>query len=750
MNTPTMTEPEKPAHKPSDPPLIDVYKNAQSPEPYGSVTLEDFHDAIVKGEYKEDVAKLREMLSNGDKDGYAKAKRNLECVSLSGTCDGRRAKAVEETRFTHSGYMQVDFDAADNIGWDVADIREILRAEPRICQSFVTPSGDGVKGVALVPRDPATHAACFVAIREHFARHNLVVDEACKDPVRLCFVSHDPQAWLDLTRTEMFLPALTPSQQPQEIGEDNRPSAGLVLRLRDEAFPLPPESGIHQWLMISAWWCRIHDMTSDDTIAKLQAYDGSLRRRYQPNEVQHAVDKVFSAKRDSDWRVEQDVAAILNPPAGSTLTEYHPDDIFFDQPAGKYLIRVNNAYHLHGKQSPVVTGLTRYLAKEITDPKQLAATVRATLKDRELDGGVQWSGRIAGHQQGMTEDIDGLPMLITSEAIQPQPSEGSYPIIEKLLEQAFPDATPYEVFVAWLAGRYKAVRSHIHVPAPMLVMAGAVNSGKSLLAWIAGQLLGGRIVNPYSAWTGGMLWNDDLIGSELLLVDDCAGSTDIRARRNFAAAFKEANYPPIVQLRKRHASSVSVRPVWSVILCCNDTPEALNVIPPIDDDLDDKIIMLHVNKVDTPIDTSTPAGRAQFQAMLRAELPALAHDLLQYETPAHLKDTRSGIIAWRDPDLMGDADSNSPARRLEALLETAIEQDNGTWGDLPRTFHAMEIESRLMDYNSPVSQQARGLFCWHGAGGAYMARLCKIGCRFVSRAECLPGDKKARFHIGIP
>lgn len=744
-----MTEEQKPITKPNDPPLIDIYKNAQSPEAYGSVTLEDFHEAIVTGEYKEQVAKLREMLASGDKDGYAREKRNLECVSLSGTCDGRRAKAVEEDRFTHSGYMQVDFDATDNIGWDVDDIRDLLQAEPRIIQAFVTPSGDGVKGVARVPRDPATHLACFIAIREHFARHNLVVDEACKDPVRLCFVSHDPKAWLDLTRTAEFLPAVASPTSPDAIGEDNRPSAGLVLRLRDEAFPEPPESGIHQWLMIAAWWCRIHDMSKEDTIAKLRSYNGRLRRTLQPNEAEHAADKVWSAKRDSDWRVEQEVAAILNPPAGSTLTEYHPDDIFFDQPAGKYLIRVNNSYHLHGKASPVVTGLTRYLAKEITDPKQLAATVRATLKDRELDGGVQWSGRIAGHAQGITHDLDGLPMLITSEAILPKPVEGKYPIIEALLEQAFTEDTPYEVFVAWLAGRYKAVMSHVHVPAPMLVMAGEVNSGKSLLAWIVGQLLGGRIVNPYSSWTGGILWNDDLIGSELLLVDDCSGSTDIRARRNFAAAFKEAIYPPIVQLRKRHASSVSVRPVWSVILCCNDTPEALNVIPPIDDDLDDKIILLHVNKVQTPMDTSTPAGRSQFQAMLRAELPALAHDLMNYVTPPELTDSRSGILAWRDPELLEGADSNSPARRLESILETAIGQDQASWGDLPRIMSAMEIESRLMDNRSLVKEQARGLFHWYGACGAAMSRLCKIGCRFITRAE--DGlDKKARYYIDIP
>ena len=268
----------------------------------------------------------------------------------------------------------------------------------------------------------------------------------------------------------------------------------------------------------------------------------------------------------------------------------------------------------------------------------------------------------------------------------------------------------------------------------MMVLAGEINSGKSLLGWIVSQLLGGRNANPYEAWSGGILWNDDLVGSEFLLIDDCTGHTDIRARRAFGAAFKGAIYPHMIQLRKRHSSSFSVRPVWCCMLCCNDTPEALQIIPPLDPDVSDKISILHVHRVELPIDTSTPTGKKDLQTAIRQELPALAANLMEWETPAHLHDTRAGVIAWRDPELVDWVDSHSPARRIEELIESAIE-DYNMWGDLPTELTAFDIEKRLRDRHSTVRDQAAAMFTWGGACGSALSRLAKMNRGLVSLGE---------------
>jgi hypothetical protein len=360
--------------------------------------------------------------------------------------------------------------------------------------------------------------------------------------------------------------------------------------------------------------------------------------------------------------------------------------------------------------------------------------VQAALRNRELDGAVQWVGNIAGHRQGLDKDINGLPILITSEALPPVPQPGECETITDILASAFENPTALEIFMGWLSTRYRAVQSHTHMPAPMMVLAGDVGTGKSLLAWIVTQVLGGRVANPYSAWSGGTLWNDDLVGSELLLVDDCSASTDIRMRRNFGAAFKESIYPHFVQLRKRNVSAISVRPVWCVMVCCNDTPEALQIIPPLDADLADKVAMLHVTQVTVPVDTSTPEGQTKLRSIIIDELPAFCEQLVGWVVPEELRDKRSGVLAWRDPELATAVEANSPAKRIEDLLLTAIE-NRSIWGDLPRELTAAEIESRLLEQGSTVRDQARGLFTWHGACGSALAKLVRIGSKVVEKGD---------------
>jgi hypothetical protein len=743
---------------------IDFYSSATASTATATTTLSDLIDAIRSDEYANKIARLRSTLAAGDDDGYAVAKKDLQAVSISGTADGKRAKAIEEGRFSHSGLLQLDFDAADNVGWTVEEIVEILQAEPRIVAAFVSPSGHGVKGIARIPvcQTKEEHVAAFAAARNHFRAHNLTIDEACKDPVRLMFVSHDPGAWLDLERTAVFEPDKISDTKPAKKPAIDRTAGfntdkktdkkpGIKIKAPRTAFPEPPREGIHAWLMQAAWHCRFAGMSEADTAIKLQGYEGSLRRQYQPNEVRDAVRTVYDSpmpEPTADWREAADMDA-AKAASGSTMQSFNPADIFYDAPANKYLVKVGSAYMTYSKLSPIITGVTRHLADDYDEPKDLARAVRDVCKARELDGGVQWHGSIAGHAQGLAVDSNDLPILITSEAKTPRPSPGDAPIISEIVGGAFADPTATMVFMSWLAGRYKAVRSHVHIPSPMLVLAGEINSGKSLIAWIVAQALGGRTANPYASWSGGMLWNDDLVSSELLLVDDCVGSTDIRSRRNFGASFKEAIYPHVIQLRKRNASSIAVRPVWACIVCCNDTPESLQIIPPLDNDLADKVALLHVIGVRLPVDTSTPEGKLELQAIIRSELPAFAQQLMDWVTPDELHDSRSGVKAWRDPLLTDAVDAHSPARRLEELLEAALTH-MGLWGDLPRDLTSADIEGRLKDVHSPVFDQAKQLCSWHGAMGSALAKLARSGSEFVTLSPNTVAGKQPKYWVTPP
>ena len=60
-----------------------------------TTTLTDLIDAIRSDEFASKISRLRSTLASGDDDGYAVAKKDLQAVSISGTAEGKRAKAIE-------------------------------------------------------------------------------------------------------------------------------------------------------------------------------------------------------------------------------------------------------------------------------------------------------------------------------------------------------------------------------------------------------------------------------------------------------------------------------------------------------------------------------------------------------------------------------------------------------------------------------------------------------------------------------
>lgn len=207
----------------TDKPQIDFYENAEGWRPTATCTLTDLIEGIRSDEFTERVAAVRDALMAGEVKQADTLKRLLPAVSLSGSIKGRRKDAAKDGRFAHSGLLQIDLDGKDNPKWTVAGMRAALMADVHIVAVFDTPSGKGVKGVARIPAEVATHKEAFLTAESHFAKAGLVIDKSCKDPVRLCFVSHDPDAWIreDITRANVFEPVevIETAELPEEEAE---------------------------------------------------------------------------------------------------------------------------------------------------------------------------------------------------------------------------------------------------------------------------------------------------------------------------------------------------------------------------------------------------------------------------------------------------------------------------------------------------------------------------------------------------
>ena len=426
---------------------------------------------------------------------------------------------------------------------------------------------------------------------------------------------------------------------------------------------------------------------------------------------------------------------------------FSPAHIFYESSSGKYFVDVGRNYRAYGRRAPVVRGVAEYLENNESDNdgevEKFMDRANEIVASIEVKQAVDWAGGIAGYKKGIVL-FEEFTALITSEPKLIKPKKDTFPVISGILFEGLGEGIQRDVFLGWLSVALKAVIAGKHQPGQLLCLAGQANTGKSLYSKIVSCVLGGRVGDPHAAWTSSIVWNDELVKAELLVIDDSVASTDPRARRALAARFKEAIYASNVQLRKRNVSSLCVRPVWRVMICCNENSEALQIIPPIDEDLSDKVSLLRVGKITPVEDTSTPEGRERFWALIEKELPAFVDHLLNFKIPDELKDSRAGVCAYRDSDLENAVVELSPEKCLEEMLVCMLSRgyldiDPGE----SRKFTAIELQGLLTEVGSPVSEQARKLLLgWSSACGVYLGKLAKLRPNMVAKAGLTQGTQK--------
>lgn len=156
-------------------------------------------EGIANGRWQQQVGAVRTAYATGGK-GLADApKKKLPAVMWSGNFTRRAADAL----LAHSGHICVDLD---KLGDRVEGIRDTICADPHTVAAFVSPTGTGIKVVFRC--DPTKeHVASFRAAERYVAEHfGLEIDPACKDVSRLCFVSHDPDAFVAGSALELPYP----------------------------------------------------------------------------------------------------------------------------------------------------------------------------------------------------------------------------------------------------------------------------------------------------------------------------------------------------------------------------------------------------------------------------------------------------------------------------------------------------------------------------------------------------------------
>ncbi|MEN9575609.1 MAG: hypothetical protein RL514_3464 [Verrucomicrobiota bacterium] len=281
---------------------------------------------------------------------------------------------------------------------------------------------------------------------------------------------------------------------------------------------------------------------------------------------------------------------------------------------------------------------------------------------------VDYAGPVAGYPAGVLV-FNGAKILVTEGPKLVQPSPGEWLRLNELLTGMLggEDTTQLFSFFAWMKVADATIRRAHFQPGQALVLAGPKDSCKSLLQALITVILGGRAAKPARYISGATDFNRELVRAEHWLIEDELVATTPRERAHLAARIKELTVNECFSAHGKGDDALVLQPIRRLTISINETADALSNLPPFDDGIGDKIMLLRVRKPDIALPGSVDE-RVAFLAALVAELPAFVAYLQGWEIPEALRDKRFGVQSFHHPELLADLRQTSPEYRLFELI----------------------------------------------------------------------------------
>ena len=347
--------------------------------------------------------------------------------------------------------------------------------------------------------------------------------------------------------------------------------------------------------------------------------------------------------------------------------------------------------------------------------------IEEMLIESESEKRVFYAGPLAGWPSG-THEMDGGLVLVTAQPKLLDPAPGEWPVLGELLENLLVDEESQvdqrPQFYGWLKHTLESLYNAWWSRGLCMVLAGDPECGKSLLVDVVKVLMGGRCAKPYRYMIGQDGFNEEMFEAPLLIIDDENADTGIKARRHFSAEIKQIVANSTGRCRGMHQKAKTLQPLWRIMVCVNMEPDNLLVLPPVDDDIADKLMLLKAYKRPMPMPVRTQAEQRVFWERLEREMPSFVHWLLNDHDIDEDLGGRFGIKAWHHPEILRVLDEMSPFMRLHQLIEQAILGKQACWSGTPT-----ELEQELKREDNGLAKDERGWVPQPAWLGRHLERL---------------------------
>jgi len=205
-------------------------------------------DRIKNGKSKELVEDVRKETEKGARN---EKKKKLPAICFSGTFSNRADNAIIE----HSGIICIDFDGFRDNQHLFQKREELIDDKYTYCV-FTSPSGDGLKALVRIPKDPMNHKKYFNALKKYYDCDEF--DVTCKNISRVCYESYDPDIyvnelsliWSDMDKSDEHIPVV---KQMIRVTDDNEIIRRLSLWWDKNFGMIPGQRNNNLYILASAF-----------------------------------------------------------------------------------------------------------------------------------------------------------------------------------------------------------------------------------------------------------------------------------------------------------------------------------------------------------------------------------------------------------------------------------------------------------------------------------------------------------------
>jgi hypothetical protein len=455
----------------------------------------------------------------------------------------------------------------------------------------------------------------------------------------------------------------------------------------------------------------------------------------------------ITSKQGMGYEVQNDLKPIVNNSSagnssdgeGETQGPKAKSAIYYMKQGGNYLWEQPSGQVVFANEASAKRALKQEAVFENPSKEQIEGKLYEIQVGRALD----YAGSLPGYRTGVHIE-NGMMLYCMQAPVLPDAisTDGaafgaSWPTTYELMRRLFvvnEDEDQLWTILAHLKSSVAVLRGLLNPletnskrsvqPGQAMALVGPKNSGKSLfVAQIITPLLGGRIVDAFKAFTADSDgFNGELLNGEIWLIDDQEHSTDIRNRRKLAAHLKSKLFGASVAFHPKHKTPVTVTPFGRLFICCNSTPENLTVLPPITEDISDKIHLILCNKAEMPMPTNSENERKLFREQLAREIPYLTGELTDWTIPEKFQSERTGVKSYLNPWIESQLRKQSPEAQLAEMIIMAVNSgliDRDEWKGTSR-----ELKDVLTGENFGARRDAINLLgSWNAATGTYLSRL---------------------------